>query len=133
MEKGKGNDILTWITDNSLLAIFAIVEGRTAYVNKYCANLLELSESELLHCDAGSIINRIVEPMQRDYFTEMYRSRLEGNILDIVYLINYKYKNGLEPFPFEAGEADCEPPINILDIIYLINYKYKNGPPPCSD
>jgi len=55
------------------------------------------------------------------------------NILDIVYIINHKYKEGPEPFPYEAGNADCEMPVNILDIVYLINYKYKSGPPPCSD
>jgi len=53
------------------------------------------------------------------------------NILDIVYLINYKYKGG--PEPVNMGMADvnhCDGNINILDIIYLINFKYKAGPEP---
>jgi len=54
----------------------------------------------------------------------------EVNILDIVYLINYKYKGGFAPEPMEAGDADGIPPVNILDIVYLINYKYKSGPEP---
>ncbi len=52
------------------------------------------------------------------------------NILDIVYLINYKYKGGPAPDPEESGDVDGTPPVNILDVVYLINYKYKQGPDP---
>ena len=56
------------------------------------------------------------------------------NILDIVYLINYKYKEGAAPDPMESGDVNSlvQPDglINILDIVYLINYKYKEGPEP---
>ena len=56
------------------------------------------------------------------------------NILDIVYLINYKYKQGPAPDPIESGDVNSldQPDglINILDIVYLINYKYKDGPEP---
>ena len=56
---------------------------------------------------------------------------LEGiNILDIVFIINYKYKSGPEPDPMVAADVDGIPPVNILDIVYLINYKYKSGPDP---
>ena len=57
------------------------------------------------------------------------------NILDIVYLINCKYKEGPCPEPPIIGDVDdCVDPytINILDIVYLINYKYKGGPEPCA-
>ena len=56
------------------------------------------------------------------------------NILDIVYLINYKYKEGPAPTPYELcnGDAVCDCVVNILDVVHLINYKYKDGPPPCS-
>ena len=56
------------------------------------------------------------------------------NILDIVYLLNYKYKSGPAPEPMESGDVNShEQPdglINILDIIYLINCKYKDGSEP---
>jgi hypothetical protein len=52
------------------------------------------------------------------------------NILDIVFLINYKYKNGAAPDPIESGDVNSDGTINILDIVYLINYKYKNGAAP---
>jgi len=52
------------------------------------------------------------------------------NILDVVYIINYIYKEGSEPMPMEAAEIDGIPPINILDVVYLINSIYKEGPEP---
>ncbi len=52
------------------------------------------------------------------------------NILDVVYLINYKYKSGPEPYILRLGDVDNINPINILDIVYLINFKYKSGPEP---
>ena len=52
------------------------------------------------------------------------------DILDVVFLINYKYKDGPVPaIPVLADpNADCT--IDILDIVYLINYRYKDGPVP---
>ena len=53
------------------------------------------------------------------------------NILDIDYLIAYKYKEGPEPVPNRLlGDVDCDGSINVLDIVYLITYKYKDGPRP---
>lgn len=56
------------------------------------------------------------------------------NILDIVYLINFKYKDGPSPVPDEtcSGDADCDCQVNILDAVLLINSLYKSGLPPCS-
>ena len=56
------------------------------------------------------------------------------NILDIVYVINYVYKNGPAPVPYTtcSADANCDCTINILDIVYVINYIYKNGPAPCT-
>jgi hypothetical protein len=61
------------------------------------------------------------------------------NILDIVYLINYKYlvPPGPAPcWPLRRGDVNADNAINILDIVYLINYKYlvPPGPAPvCKD
>ena len=52
------------------------------------------------------------------------------NILDISFLINYKYKDGPPPEPMVSGDANSDETINLLDIIYLINFKYKEGPAP---
>ncbi|MCP4634234.1 MAG: hypothetical protein GY855_15015, partial [candidate division Zixibacteria bacterium] len=52
------------------------------------------------------------------------------NILDIVFLINYKYKDGPAPFPLGIGDVNHDTEIDILDIVYLVNSVYKNGPEP---
>ncbi len=52
------------------------------------------------------------------------------NILDIIFLIGYKFQNGPTPIPLYAADVDSNGQVNILDILYLINYKFKNGPRP---
>ncbi|MCP4703312.1 MAG: VCBS repeat-containing protein [candidate division Zixibacteria bacterium] len=55
------------------------------------------------------------------------------DILDIVFIIDFKYKGGPAPEPFEYGDVDGVPGINIMDIVYLINSIYKGGPAPICD
>jgi hypothetical protein len=53
------------------------------------------------------------------------------DILDIVYLINWKYKNGLRTTPARwRANVNADLAYNILDIVYLINFLYKDGPEP---
>ena len=52
------------------------------------------------------------------------------NILDVVYIINYIYKNGTEPDPLDAADVNSDTYINILDVVYVINFIYKSGPVP---
>ena len=56
------------------------------------------------------------------------------NVLDIVYLINYFYKDASPAEPYELCQADSDPncDINVLDIVFMINYQYKDGPEPPS-
>ena len=49
---------------------------------------------------------------------------------DVVYLINYLYKNGSVPEPLGAGDATCDGFVDVGDVVYLINYLFKGGPPP---
>jgi len=50
------------------------------------------------------------------------------NVLDIIFLINLKYKEGNEPAYPNYGDVNDDGVIDILDIIFLINYIYKDGP-----
>lgn len=52
------------------------------------------------------------------------------NSADVVYLINYLFKDGPEPSPFQAGDVNSDDTINSSDVVYLINYLFKGGPPP---
>ena len=55
------------------------------------------------------------------------------NILDVVYLINYRYKGGPSPVPDEfcSGDPNCDCSVDILDIVYLINFIYKEPSSTC--
>lgn len=70
------------------------------------------------------------------------------DVSDLVYLINYLYKEGPPPLPFtDQGNVDGKGPygafvgdqldylcpknnVDVADLVYLINYCYKGGPPP---
>ena len=52
------------------------------------------------------------------------------DILDIIYLIEYKFKEGPAPVPLFTGDINGDCTVDILDIIYLINHKFKGGPEP---
>ncbi|GEM_PF-1891182 len=54
------------------------------------------------------------------------------NLLDILYLIAYRYNTpaGPAPVPMEAGDANADGSINLLDILYLIAYRYNTPPGP---
>ncbi len=60
----------------------------------------------------------------------------EGNVdlLDILYLIDYKYgvPPGTAPEPMESGDVDGDEAVNLIDILYLIDYIYGEpvGPAP---
>jgi hypothetical protein len=52
---------------------------------------------------------------------------------DVVYLINYLYRNGPEPMPFSViGDVTCDLIVDAGDVVYLINYLFRNGPEPCN-
>jgi len=52
------------------------------------------------------------------------------DIGDIVYLINYLYKNGCAPYPIESGDANCDTVVDVGDIVVIINYLFKGGQAP---
>ncbi len=52
------------------------------------------------------------------------------NVLDVIFLVNYKFKGGAAPDPLSAADVDMNQDVNILDIILLVNYKFKDGPAP---
>ncbi len=54
------------------------------------------------------------------------------NLIDILYLIDYKYGTppGPAPQPEEAGDVNNDGSINLIDILYVIDYKYGTPPGP---
>lgn len=55
------------------------------------------------------------------------------DVLDIIYLINYKFKDGPPPNEPASADVNLDTHVDVLDIIYLIDYKFKGGPEPCAE
>jgi len=54
----------------------------------------------------------------------------EVNTEDVVYLIDYLFKEGPAPLNLKAADVNCDEVINSADIVYLIDYLFKSGPAP---
>jgi hypothetical protein len=54
------------------------------------------------------------------------------NVSDVVFLVNYLYKQGPAPSPLLLGDLNCDDEIDVGDVIYLVNYLYQGGTEPCS-
>ena len=67
----------------------------------------------------------------RDYICGDPNGDGSVSLVDVVYLINYVFKGGPAPSPFEAGDVNCDGKVDTADVVYLINYLFKGGPPLC--
>lgn len=52
------------------------------------------------------------------------------DLADVVFLINYLYKEGGAPDPLRLGDPSADCSVDLADVIYLINYLYRSGPEP---
>ena len=52
------------------------------------------------------------------------------SVEDVVFLINYLYKEGISPNPFGSGDPNADCIVDVADIVYLLNYLFKIGPAP---
>jgi hypothetical protein len=65
------------------------------------------------------------------YLTGDVNSDWNVDVGDVVYLINYLYRHGLDPVPtLQAGDVNCDSMVDVGDVVYLINYLFKSGPAP---
>ena len=54
-------------------------------------------------------------------------------ISDVVYLVNYVFRGGPAPEPYEfVGDANCDGVVDIIDAVYIVNYLFRGGPAPCT-
>jgi len=52
------------------------------------------------------------------------------SVSDVVYLINFLFKGGPPPNPFNIVDTNCDGEVSISDAVYLVNYLFKGGPEP---
>ncbi|MCJ7497313.1 MAG: dockerin type I domain-containing protein, partial [candidate division Zixibacteria bacterium] len=53
------------------------------------------------------------------------------NVSDVVFLINYLFKGGPEPYPLASADVNLDQKVTVSDVVYLINYLFKGGLEPC--
>jgi hypothetical protein len=52
------------------------------------------------------------------------------DLLDIVFMIDHKFKDGPAPYPPEAADTNSDGAVDLLDIVVMIDNKFKDGPAP---
>jgi hypothetical protein len=55
------------------------------------------------------------------------------NLGDAVFLINYVFNDGQEPYPLCVGDANGDSDTNVGDAVYIIAYIFDGGPAPVDD
>jgi hypothetical protein len=55
----------------------------------------------------------------------------EISVGDGVFIINYVFKGGPEPYPIYAGDANCDKDVSVADAVYIINFVFRGGDKPC--
>ena len=75
--------------------------------------------------DTVSTVYRVFSTLRGDVDSD---SRYTMN--DVVYLINYLFKQGPVPVPLDAGDVNKDGLVNVADVSYLVNYLYDAGPAP---
>lgn len=55
------------------------------------------------------------------------------NLGDVVFIVNYVFREGPAPVPPEAGDANCDGNVNVGDAVRLIQYVFRQGDPPGCD
>jgi hypothetical protein len=51
---------------------------------------------------------------------------IEGG--DVIYMINYLFRDGLPPSPLSAGDVNCDGVVTAGDVVFLITYLFRGGP-----
>jgi hypothetical protein len=53
-------------------------------------------------------------------------------VADVVFLVNYLFKGGPEPYYLACGDVNRDCQNTVSDAVYLVNYLFKGGPLPLS-
>jgi len=89
--------------------------------------LAQVSQARAWAVDQGIIVDFVCDCLPGDANNDA-----QQNVGDAVYLINFVFKQGPAPVPYEicSGDANGDCQANVGDAVYLINYVFKQGPPP---
>ncbi len=49
---------------------------------------------------------------------------------DVVFLLNYLFRGGSAPVPYNQGDANCDGTVGAGDVVQLLMYLFRGWPPP---
>jgi hypothetical protein len=52
------------------------------------------------------------------------------DMADLVFLVNYVFKEGPAPFPLGSGDPNNDCRVDVFDIVYMLKYFFRGGPAP---
>ncbi|MGB8656254.1 MAG: M28 family peptidase [Candidatus Zixiibacteriota bacterium] len=121
---------------------------QASFWNYNCPAILEIEDSHDLNPYYHGTDDRVSE-FDTTYYLDFTRAAVAGtsiladpfiigdanrdrliNAGDIVYLVNYLFRNDPAPVPLKAGDVTGDGIVNAGDIVYLVGYLYRAGPPP---
>jgi len=127
----------------------------TSFSTPFASGLAALVKSLYPEAPPEFIVNRIlastddIDPINTFYSGMLGNGRLnfikaaymEGdangsgsiNLGDVVFIVNYIFRDGPAPIPPEAGDANCDSEISVGDAVYLVNFVFRSGPVPGCD
>ncbi len=85
---------------------------------------------------SGGITSCCILPMRGDLIGDGVPGEIGIDITDLVFMVNYMFKDGLTPECWPEANVDglgAEDSIDINDLVYLVNFMFKDGsnPMPC--
>ncbi|NIP42410.1 MAG: hypothetical protein GWO41_06875 [candidate division Zixibacteria bacterium] len=104
------------------------------------SNLFDPQNPQLFYdsLDFSNLIENVQAARQlyRSHFPAEYSCGDANNdglvtLVDAVWIIDYVFINGLEPYQFMSGEVNCDGSVNISDAVWIVNYLYIDGKNPC--
>lgn len=121
-----------------LVTIKYTANGDGQCIRKYNAGVGYVPLSTYIAVDSSQNVYLVGAPKE-DFLTIKYNPILtvgdansngSVSISDVVYLVNYLFRNGPPPEPIKKGDLNGDGDVTISDIVYLINYLFKGGPSP---
>ncbi len=107
--------------------------GATVGLGTHEVKVLVRDITDFVRNDPFGLLNEVLTwtiDVTTDYICGDVNNDGVVDILDITYMVNFKFKGGPPPAILLSGDADGNGVVNVLDIIYLITFKFKSGPAP---
>jgi Dockerin type I domain len=103
------------------------------------ANLFDVNNPEPFYSslDFSDLLNNVISA--RNLYNSLFQINYicgdlnyDGTVglADIVYVVNYIFIGGSEPYPYISGDVNCDTKVNIIDVVFLVNYLFRGGSDP---